>query len=378
MWAGLGSEQVIAANRLPEGSQANCVQVSDQVESRSVSLSPPVPTSATDRRLTLQLDRLDGVVLLLDSEQLKVGESAPLALDSVDLDTQVGTLILPVELALQYGGTSTSSSSRRTRARTHVVDIEQVFGPQHVPTRDGHQADSSRLVGRLGSPVGKHVLLARSELPVRAPLKVQNSVDLDRLFLQETHRGELVHRDLGSEVTPGDVLVVRGPSEQGPRELPGSGHVLGLGPCGNRGRLNGLFTGEGSEQESGLDLPDGDLVALVFRSKVSGVLRSVLVLGRLGDDRVGRPGHEVLFTRRKVEELDTGVGESVRDGVFERFAGPEGDTDSVQRGQVSSLRGPRDVELSPSLESRQEIRFVSATCSDSASITRQRELTGSA
>jgi len=51
-------------------------------------------------RLTLQLDRLDGIILLLDSEQLEIGESAPLALDSVDLDTQVGTLVLPVQLTL--------------------------------------------------------------------------------------------------------------------------------------------------------------------------------------------------------------------------------------------------------------------------------------
>jgi len=50
--------------------------------------------------LTLQLNRLDGVVLLLDSEQLEVGERAPLALNSVDLDTQVGTLVLPVQFTL--------------------------------------------------------------------------------------------------------------------------------------------------------------------------------------------------------------------------------------------------------------------------------------
>jgi len=54
----------------------------------------------TDSRLTLQLDRLDGKVLLLDSEQLKVGKGAPLALDSVDLDGEVSTLVLPVKLAL--------------------------------------------------------------------------------------------------------------------------------------------------------------------------------------------------------------------------------------------------------------------------------------
>jgi hypothetical protein len=151
-------------------------------------------------------------------------------------------------------------------------------------------------------------------------------------------------------VTPRDILVIRGPTEQRPRELSRGGHVLGLGPSGDRGRLNGLFTREGSEQQSSLDLPDGDLVALIFRSKLSGILRSVLVLGRLGDDRVRRPGYEVLFAGREVEELDTRVGKSVGDGVFERLAGPKGDTDSVERGQVSSLGRPRDVKLSPSLQ----------------------------
>ena len=83
-------------------------------------------------RLTLQLDRLDGVVLLLDPEQLKVGECAPLALDSVDLDTEVSTLILPVKFALCPDGKArVSMLSRRrpawrTRA-THVVDVEQVL-----------------------------------------------------------------------------------------------------------------------------------------------------------------------------------------------------------------------------------------------------------
>ena len=151
-------------------------------------------------------------------------------------------------------------------------------------------------------------------------------------------------------MTPRDILVIWGPTEQRPRELSRGGHVLGLGSGGDRGRLHGLFTRESSKQESGLDLPDGDLVTLVFRSKLSRVLRSVLVLGRLGDDRVGGPGHKVLFAGREVEELDTRVGESVRDGVFERLAGPKSDTDSVERGQVSSLGRPRDVKLSPSLQ----------------------------
>lgn len=69
-------------------------------------------------KLTLQLNRLDGVVLLLDSEQLEVGECAPLALDSVYLDTQVGTLVLPVQFTLwmirKYPGGQSKQSHVQT------------------------------------------------------------------------------------------------------------------------------------------------------------------------------------------------------------------------------------------------------------------------
>jgi hypothetical protein len=233
--------------------------------------------------------------------------------------------------------------------QTHVVDVEQVLRSQNVPARDSHQADPGRLVGSLGRPVRKHILLRRSELRVGTPLEIQYTVDFDRFPFQHSHRRELVNRDLGSEMASGDILVVRRPSQQRPREFSGGRDVFGLCASGDRGWLNRLLAREGSEQQSGLDLPHSDLVTLIFGAELTGILRSVLVLGRFGDDRVGRPGHEVLFTGGKVEEFDTRVSESMRDGVLEGATRPEGYSDSVEGGQVSSFGRPRNIKLSPSL-----------------------------
>ena len=235
------------------------------------------------------------------------------------------------------------------RLPTHVVDVEQVLRSQNVPARNSHQADPGRLVGSLGRPVRKHVLLRRSKLGIGTPLEVQHSVDLNRFPLQHSHGREFVHRDLGPEMASRDILVVRRPSQQRPREFSGSGNVFGFRASGYRGGLNGLLAREGSEQQSGLDLPHGDLVALIFGAELSGILGSILVLGGFGNDRIGGPGYEVLFTRGKVEEFDTRVGESMRDGVLEGATRPECYSDSVEGGQVGSFGRPRNVKLSPSL-----------------------------
>lgn len=147
----------------------------------------------------------------------------------------------------------------------------------------------------------------------------------------------------------GDIFVVRRPSQQRPRKFSRSGDVFGLCASGDRGRLNGLLAREGSEQQSGLNFPHSDLITLIFGAELAGVLGSVFVLGRFGDNRVGGPSYEVLFAGGKVKEFDTRVGESMRDGVFEGATRPERYSDSVEGGQVSSFGRPRNVKLSPSL-----------------------------
>jgi hypothetical protein len=62
------------------------------------------------------------------------------------------------------------------------------------------------------------------------------------------------------------------------------------------------------------------------------------------------PGNQVVFARRELDETDVGVGESEEidaDLPVEVWTAPEGDTDSVERGEVGTLRGPAEVELSP-------------------------------
>jgi hypothetical protein len=114
--ARLGSLVETMPNRSPFGSQANEVTVSTyrQAAHRSTSARRTTGSkvSRTERRgvlkgkegkkRTLQLDDLDGVILLSHSEDLEVAERRLLGLGvSVDLDAEEVSLVLPVELGLR-------------------------------------------------------------------------------------------------------------------------------------------------------------------------------------------------------------------------------------------------------------------------------------
>lgn len=115
-----------------------------------------------------------------------------------------------------------------------------------------------------------------------------NTINLDTLLVEETHRWELVDLDRLSDDTLGNVGIIRGPLESGPVE---SWWLVAV--------LNGLFEGESSKRPSGLDVPDNVLVSLVF-----GTERLSQGKGFVG------PSDEVVLARRELDESDTRVGES--------------------------------------------------------------------
>jgi len=64
--------------------------------------------------------------------------------------------------------------------------------------------------------------------------------------------------------------------------------------------------GESAQQVVGLDVPDGNVVALVLGREKSRALWHVF----RNDDGLMGPGYEVLLARRKVDETDEGVEET--------------------------------------------------------------------
>lgn len=71
----------------------------------------------------------------------------------------------------------------------------------------------------------------------------------------------------------------------------------------------------------------------------------------MGQRLVG-PGDQVVLARRELDEADSGVSETEdvdTNGSVKLGAGPQGDTDTVERGEVSTERGPLEVEVSPFL-----------------------------
>ena len=97
----MGSDEETIPNRSPLGSQAKAVTVSARRKGNE-SVLRWVGQAGGECVLTLELDDLDGVVLLPHPEDLEVAEDRLLGLGvAVDLDTQEVSLVLPVKLALR-------------------------------------------------------------------------------------------------------------------------------------------------------------------------------------------------------------------------------------------------------------------------------------
>ena len=214
----------------------------------------------------------------------------------------------------------------RDRYRHYLRDTEQVLLPHGLTAGEVHERHASGLVLHFRRPERERVLprllrcLARTRLvlllnllavavPERAPLEVDDALDLDRLLALEAHPRELVHGDLLAGRDTRDVLVVRAPLERGPRHL--LFLLVALRVCAR----------ERAEEVPRLDIPHGDVVALVLGREVLRALFGALA----DDDRVIRPGGEVLLVRREVDELH----ERVREPRLRLPGGPAPETHTL-------------------------------------------------
>jgi len=127
----------------------------------------------------------------------------------------------------------------------------------------------------------------------------------------------------------GDVSIIWRPLERGPVETSGL-FATSI-----------LLEWESSQRSSRLEVPNNELVSSVVRTEW-------LTVGQ----RLVGPGDQVVLARRELDEADSGVSETEdvdTNGSVKLGAGPQGDTDTVERGEVSTERGPLEVEVSPFL-----------------------------
>ena len=200
---------------------------------------------------------------------------------TVDLDTEVGAVALPVKLC--------------------VGNIEQVTGTDDLLGGNAHDTDLCRVATHLRGPVTEELLVGLDTLTVRssgAPLEVLDLLDLDGDLVEEVHTGQLVDGDTLVGVHASNVLGVGGPLECGPLQLLLDG-VTGLVNVGTS-RVEG---DERAQRKTSLEIPD-DVVLAVLVERENGVAFFDLH-GAVG------PGGEVSLIGREVDEVDTGVGETL-------------------------------------------------------------------
>lgn len=293
--------------RLGGNSSANNGLISSD-ENEAVSLGLP---RKVDNNL-LELNNLDGNVLLGNAEELERGVVGLLGLGvTVNLDTEVLALVLPVQLA--------------------VRDVDQVAGPHNLLAGDAHKTGSGGLVVHLGGPVTEELLGLGPALGGhgngRLPLKVDDTLNLDGLLSEKSHLRGLVDLDGLARHDASDVLVIGRPLEAGPRDL-----LAGLLGTGNTG-LGGIDGGKRTNNVSGLDVPDDEVLSiLVGRQGESGG-------DDIGDDDglVG-PRNKVVLAGRVVDQVNVRVSEAA--DSLPVLATPKLNTLCVNRSQKRPLRRP--------------------------------------
>ena len=117
------------------------------------------------------------------------------------------------------------------------------------------------------------------------PLEIDDTFDLEALLSLQAHARQLVHADLLTWRQPRSVLVVWAPLERRPRHL---------FPCAFALGEDG---GKRAQEVACLDVPDCDVVALVFGGEGTWAFGHVL----RHNDRLVRPSDEILFAGRKVD-----------------------------------------------------------------------------
>lgn len=193
------------------GDAGGGLAISDNDETGSIGLP-----SKVDDSVLKTVNNLNGNTLLAHAENLEVGGHGLLGLGvTVDLDTDVGTLGLPVQL--------------------HIGDIEQVTGTDNLLGRNTHHSHTSGVAANLGGPEAEELLVLLDTLTADSggrPLEIAHTFNLDRCTAEQVHVGQLVDGDRLTLEHAGDVLLVRGPLESGPLDLLLGGNITlvdGLG-----------------------------------------------------------------------------------------------------------------------------------------------------
>lgn len=125
------------------------------------------------------INNLDRDALLANTEDLEVGGERLLGLGvAVDLDTNVGSFGLPVQLGIR--------------------DVEEISGADNFLCWDRHQTDLGRIAAELRSPVAEKLLICLHAVSFRcsrSPLKIHDTLDLDGGFVEKVHPGQLIDGD---------------------------------------------------------------------------------------------------------------------------------------------------------------------------------------
>lgn len=270
--------------------------------------------SKVDDGILETVDDFDGDTLLAHTENLQVGGHGLLGLGvTVNLDTDVGTLRLPVQLDVRH--------------------VEEVTRTDDLLRGNAHQGDTGRVAADFGSPEAEQLFVLLDTLADNGgggPLEVHNTINLDGSLAQQVHPGELVDRDRLVLQHSRDVLLVSGPLESGPLDL-----LLGLALSTRAGSQ--IVRDEGTKRLASDDIPDDDVLS-VFLVGQDGV--ALLHL-----DGAGRPGGQVALTGREFDQLNERMGELLL--LREGGTTPKLDTLGVDGGEVGTLGGPLDEKLSP-------------------------------
>lgn len=269
-----------------------------------------------DNSVLETVDNLDRNTLLAHAENLEVGGERLLGLGvTVDLDTNVGTLGLPVQL--------------------DIGNVEEVTGTDNLLGRNAHHTDSGGAAAHFRCPEAQQLFVLLDTLALGrrgGPLKVHHTINLNGRLTQQVHPRRLVDRNRLALEHSGNVLLISGPLECGPLHL-----LLRLSvtlACRTSGQV---VRNERPQRLPGSDIPNNDVFSILL------VGQDRLTLFDL--NRASGPGGHITLIRREFDQLHKWMGELL---LFrERRATPELNTLGVDGGEESTLGRPLYEQLCP-------------------------------
>jgi hypothetical protein len=293
------------------GNTGRGLAVGNEDETRTVRLPREVDDSVLET-----VDDLDRHTLLANPEDLEVGGHRLLGLGvTVDLDANIGTLGLPVDL--------------------DIGNVEQVTGADNLPGGNTHHGDTGGVATDLGSPEAEKLLVCLDTLAGNSgggPLKVVDTLNLHGCAAEQVHVGHLVDGNGLALVHTRAVLLISRPFESRPLDL-----LLRLNFTLGGGGSSQIVGDEGAQRLSRLDIPDNNVLS-VFLEGQDG-------LALLDLDGARGPCRQIALQRGKLNELYEGVRELFLLG--EGRAAPKLDTLRVDGGKEGTLGGPLDEKLCP-------------------------------